>query len=105
MIKIKDLSISFNGKELFTDVNIHLNPKEKIGLIGRNGAGKSTFLNLLLKRIEPDTGEVEIARNYQIGFLEQHIKFSHPTIIEEVTSILPEERVYEAWKGEKILNG
>jgi len=105
MIKIKDLSISFDGKDLFTDVNIHLNPKDKIGLIGRNGTGKSTFLNLLLKRIEPDRGEVEVSRNYEIGYLEQHIKFSFPTIIEEVSSVLPEERIYESWKGEKILNG
>ena len=105
MIKIKDLSISFSGKDLFTDVNIHLNPKEKIGLIGRNGAGKSTFLNLLLGRIEPDTGEVELARNYQIGHLEQHIKFTHDTVLDEVTSILSGDREYEGWKGESILTG
>ena len=105
MITIQDLSISFDGKALFSDVNVHFNQKEKIGLIGRNGSGKSTFLKLLLKQLEPDNGEIKIPRNYQIGYLEQHIKFSHETIIDEVASVLPEERIYETWKGEKILNG
>ena len=105
MITIQDLSISFDGKKLFNDVNVHFNQKEKIGLIGRNGTGKSTFLKLLLKELEPDSGEIKIPRNYKIGYLEQHIKFSHQTIIDEVSSVLPEERIYETWKGEKILNG
>ncbi|MBL6771112.1 MAG: ABC-F family ATP-binding cassette domain-containing protein [Rhizobiales bacterium] len=105
MITIQDLSISFDGKALFNDVNVHFNQKEKIGLIGRNGSGKSTFLKLLLKELEPDNGEIKIPRNYQIGYLEQHIRFSHKTIIDEVASVLPEERIYETWKGEKILNG
>lgn len=105
MITIQDLSISFDGKALFKDVNVHFNQKEKIGLIGRNGSGKSTFLKLLLKELEPDNGEIKIPRNYQIGYLEQHIRFSHKTIIDEVASVLPEERIYETWKGEKILNG
>jgi len=105
MITLQDLSISFDGKALFHDVNVHFNQKEKIGLIGRNGSGKSTFLRLLLKELEPDSGEIKIPRNYKIGYLEQHIKFSHQTIIDEVASVLPEERIYETWKGEKILNG
>ena len=105
MITIQDLSISFDGKALFKDVNVHFNQKEKVGLIGRNGSGKSTFLKLLLKELEPDNGEIKIPRNYQIGYLEQHIRFSHQTIIDEVASVLPEERIYETWKGEKILNG
>lgn len=105
MITIQDLSISFDGKALFHDVNVHFNQKEKIGLIGRNGSGKSTFLKLLLKELEPDSGEIKIPRNYKIGYLEQHIRFSHQTIIDEVASVLPEERIYETWKGEKILNG
>lgn len=105
MITLQDLSISFDGKALFHDVNVHFNQKEKIGLIGRNGSGKSTFLKLLLKELEPNSGEIKIPRNYKIGYLEQHIKFSHQTIIDEVASVLPEERIYETWKGEKILNG
>jgi ATP-binding cassette, subfamily F, member 3 len=105
MIRIQDLSVSFDGKKIFSDVNFHINPKEKIGLIGRNGSGKSTFLKMLLNQIEPDSGLIELSKNYRIGFLEQHIKFTHDTIIDEVCSILSEDREYEIWKGEKILNG
>ena len=105
MIRIKNLSISFAGSKLFTEVNLNINNKEKIGLIGRNGTGKSTFLKLLLNQIKPDSGLIEFSKNYKVGFLEQHIKFTKETIIDEVCSVLNEERQYEVWKGEKILSG
>jgi ATP-binding cassette subfamily F protein 3 len=105
MIRIKDLSISFAGHSVFEDVNIVLNKGEKIGLIGRNGSGKSTFLNLILGKVEPDHGAVEKPRGYTVGHLEQHIKFTHPTVSEEVASVLPVERDYESWKGDEILMG
>ncbi|MCE3255702.1 MAG: ATP-binding protein of an transporter complex [Rickettsiaceae bacterium] len=105
MIKIRDLSISFAGHLVFEDVNITINRGEKVGFIGRNGSGKSTFLKLVLSKLEPDSGEIEIPKGYKIGHLEQHIKFSHSTAIAEVCSVLPEEREYEGWKGEEILTG
>lgn len=105
MIRIKDLSISFSGKYIFEDVNIVMNRGEKVGFIGRNGSGKSTFLKLVLGQLEPDSGEVEIPKGYKIGHLQQHIQFSHPTVLDEVCSVLPAEREYEGWKGEVILNG
>jgi ATP-binding cassette subfamily F protein 3 len=105
MIKIKDLSISFAGHLVFEDVNFTLNRGEKIGFIGRNGSGKSTFLKLLLGQLEPDSGVVEIARGYKIGHLDQHIKFTYQSVVDEVCSVLPEDREYEGWKGEEILRG
>jgi ATP-binding cassette subfamily F protein 3 len=105
MIRVTNLAVAFDGQQIFEDVNINLNTGEKIGLIGRNGSGKSTFLKVLLDKIEPDYGKVEIASHYQIGYLEQYLKFTHKTVIDEVSSILPLEREYEAWKGEKILHG
>ncbi len=105
MLKIKDLSISFNGKTIFEDVNIVMNSGEKLGFIGRNGSGKSTFLKLILGQLEPDSGAVQIPKEYKIGHLDQHIKFTHKTVLEEVCSILPIDREYEGWKGEIILNG
>ncbi len=105
MIKIKDLSISFAGYQLFEDVNFIINRGEKVGFIGRNGSGKSTFLKLVLGQLEPDSGEVEIPKGYKIGHLEQHIKFHYPSVVEEVCSVLPEDREYEGWKGEEILTG
>ncbi len=81
MITAKDVCVEFNGKILFEDVNFVINYGEKIGLIGRNGSGKSTFLKLLLKEREPDFGELEIPDYYTIGHLQQHIHFSHQTVL------------------------
>lgn len=105
MIRVKDLSISFHGHAVFHDANFIINPREKVGLIGRNGSGKSTFLKLLLQKLEPDSGLVEIPRGYRIGHLEQHIHFTHKTTLEEICSILPADREHEGWKGENILYG
>ncbi len=105
MIRVKDLSISFSGHEVFSDASFIINSREKIGLIGRNGSGKSTFLKLILKKLEPDEGAVEIPRGYRIGHLEQHIHFTHPTVLEEICSVLPQDREHEGWKGENILYG
>ena len=105
MIKIKDLSISFSGTQIFDDVNITINRGDKVGFIGRNGSGKSTFLKLVLGQLEPDSGEVEIPKGYKIGHLEQHIKFHYNSVIEEVCSVLPEDREWEGYKGEEFLMG
>jgi ATP-binding cassette subfamily F protein 3 len=105
VIKAKDLSISFAGNEIFSDGNFIINAREKVGLIGRNGSGKSTFLKLILKKLEPDSGAVEIPKYYRIGHLEQHISFSHETVLEEICSVLSEDREHEGWKGENILYG
>lgn len=105
MIKAKNLSISFSGHDVFTEGNFVINRGERVGLIGRNGSGKSTFLKLILKKLEPDEGEVEIPRGYRIGHLEQHIHFTHDTVLDEICSVLPADREHEGWKGENILYG
>jgi len=105
VIKAKDLAISFSGRDIFTNGNFIINRGDKVGLIGKNGSGKSTFLKLILKQLEPDEGVVEIPKGYRIGHLEQHIHFTHETVIEEISSVLPPEREHESWKGENILYG
>ncbi|HJN37512.1 MAG TPA: ABC-F family ATP-binding cassette domain-containing protein [Gammaproteobacteria bacterium] len=105
MIKVKNISISFVGTTIFQDVNIIFNRDDKVGFIGRNGSGKSTFFKLILDQLEADKGVIEIPKNYRIGHLEQHIKFNHESVIDEVCSVLSEEREYEGWKGEEILMG
>ena len=105
MIQVKNLAIAFRGQDIFEGVDFSMGKGEKVGLIGRNGSGKSTFLKLILNKLEPDIGEVKIPKGYQIGYLEQHIKFTEKTVIDEVCSVLPAEREYEGWKGETILYG
>lgn len=105
MITVDNVSVSFGSRVLFDDASFSVSYGEKVGLIGRNGTGKSTFLKMLLGGVEPDSGTIDIPSYYTIGYLEQHIHFTKQTVIEEVASVLPLERAHEEWKGEKILQG
>ena len=105
MIRVVGLGLAFHNKTIFEDVNLNINRQEKIGLIGRNGSGKSSFIKLILGQLEPDDGKIVIPNHYKIGYLEQHLKFEHDSVIDEMASVLSEERTYELWKGEKILQG
>ena len=105
MIRIQNLAIAFSGRQIFEDVDVVFNKGDKVGFIGQNGSGKSTFLKLILGQLEPDLGEVKIPKGYKIGHLAQHIQFSCASVVDEVCSVLPEDREYEGWKGEEILMG
>lgn len=105
MIRVVGVGLAFHNKTIFEDVNLNINRQEKIGLIGRNGSGKSSFIKLILGQLEADDGKIVIPNHYKIGCLEQHLKFKHDSVIDEMASVLSEERTYELWKGEKILHG
>lgn len=85
MISVIDLSLSFQGQKLFDDVNLSFTPGNCYGVIGANGAGKSTFLKILEGRLEPGTGSVAIKPNTRMSFLEQdHFKFEDEKVIDVV---------------------
>lgn len=105
MVAVRNLAVAFSGHYLFENVSFSIGDNEKIGLIGRNGSGKSTFLKILMGIMEADEGEIAIPKHHDIGFLQQHIAFTHDSVVAEVASVLPSDRVYESWKGEKILTG
>jgi ATP-binding cassette subfamily F protein 3 len=105
VIKINQLSKSYFARELFTDVSIQMNAGERLGLVGRNGHGKSTLFKLILGQEEPDSGEITIPRNYRIGHLEQHLHFTQPTILAEAALGLPDEESHSIYKAEAILFG
>ncbi|WP_417888767.1 ATP-binding cassette domain-containing protein [Xanthomarina gelatinilytica] len=95
MLNIHNLSISFQGEYLFEDITFKLSPGDRIGLIGKNGAGKSTMLKILAKELEPDSGQIAADKNLSIGFLKQDIDFVlGRTVLEET---------YEAFKDIKAL--
>ena len=64
-----------------------------------------TLFNLIINKIEPDEEEIIISKKYKIGVLEEKILFNHSTVLDEIISVLTDERIYEAWKGKKILFG
>jgi ATP-binding cassette subfamily F protein 3 len=105
VIKINQLSKSYFGRELFKDVSFQMNAGERLGLVGRNGHGKTTLFRLILGQEEPDSGEITIPRNYRIGHLEQHLHFTQPTVLEEAALGLPEEETHSTYKAEAILFG
>jgi ATP-binding cassette subfamily F protein 3 len=105
VIKINQLSKSYFARELFTDVTFQMNAGDRLGLVGRNGHGKSTLFKLILGEEEPDAGQIAIPRNYRIGHLEQHLHFTQPTILQEAALGLQEEELHSIYKAEAILFG
>ena len=103
MLKLDNVSISFNGKNVFEDISFILDDKEKLGLIGRNGSGKSTLLKIISGQLEPDSGNIVKSKNYRIGYLEQHLKFTESNIVAEVSKALPEHEKDNFWDVEKML--
>lgn len=84
MLNIHDLSVSFNGDYLFDGVTFRLGAGDRIGLVGKNGAGKSTMLKILSGETSPDTGSIAFDKEIKIGFLKQDIDFvKGRTILEE----------------------
>ncbi len=105
MIKISNLSKSFGDQVLFRDLALDVSRRERVGLIGRNGHGKSTLFRMILGEIEPDGGMIVIPRRYRIGHLEQSIAFTRDSILAEATMALPVDQRDQIWKAEKILFG
>ncbi|WCO02280.1 ABC-F family ATP-binding cassette domain-containing protein [Psychroserpens ponticola] len=97
MLNIHNLSISFQGEFLFEDITFKLSPGDRIGLIGKNGAGKSTMLKILSKELEPDSGQIAADKNLSIGFLKQDIDFVlGRTVLEESYEAFKEIKELEA---------
>jgi ATP-binding cassette subfamily F protein 3 len=105
MIKICEVNKSYGDQVLFKDLSFNVNRGEKIGLVGRNGHGKSTLFQMILGNETPDSGSIVAPKNYRIGYVQQHIHFTRPTVLEEGCLGLPKDEEYDTWKVEKILSG
>ena len=105
MIQVDDLEMSYDGHPLFKGAWFTIQPGERCGLVGRNGSGKSTLFRILSGKEKPDDGTVSTRKNYPIGFLDQHIHFTQPTLIEEGALGLREDDEGQLWKVESILFG
>ncbi|KAA3438618.1 ABC-F family ATP-binding cassette domain-containing protein [Rufibacter hautae] len=73
MISINNLNFHFGSRTLYEDANLHIKPKDKIGLVGLNGTGKSTLLRLLVGEYKPDGGSIQMSRDTTLGFLNQDL--------------------------------
>ena len=97
MITVTDVSLSFSGQPLFTDVNLKFTPGNCYGIIGANGAGKSTFLKLLSGELETTKGEITIPENVRMSVLKQdHFAFDSYTVLDTV--IYGNKKLYDIMK-------
>ncbi len=105
MIQVDGLTLAYDGEYLFEDASFTIQPKEKCALVGRNGTGKSSLFRILTGRETPDRGTISKKKNYLIGMLDQHIKFTKPTLLEEAATGLRPGEEDCLYKAETILFG
>ncbi|MDA3896750.1 MAG: ABC-F family ATP-binding cassette domain-containing protein [Desulfobacteraceae bacterium] len=105
MISVDNLSKSFGSSVLFENASFKINRRERVGLVGRNGHGKTTLFKILSGQAEADSGNIIIPKNYRIGYVKQEINFTEKTVFEEGIRGLPEDAASHHWKVEKILAG
>lgn len=97
MLNIHNLSVSFGGTYLFEEVTFRLGAGDRVGLVGKNGAGKSTMLKMLAGDFKPDSGTIATEKEVKIGFLRQDIDFvKGRTVLEEAYQAFEEIKYYEA---------
>ena len=102
MIQASNISLRFGKKALFEEVNIKFTEGNCYGLIGANGAGKSTFLKILSGQLEPTKGDIVITPGQRLSFLQQdHFKYDAYTVLDTV--IMGNLRLYEIMKEKEAL--
>lgn len=91
MISINNLTVSFGGYNLFSDINFHISDNDRIGLVGKNGAGKSTLLKIILGINQPTEGKVMVPSGLTIGYLPQQMEHAKDkTVMEEALTAFSE---------------
>jgi ATP-binding cassette subfamily F protein 3 len=96
MLNIHNLSVSFGGTYLFEEVTFRLGAGDRVGLVGKNGAGKSTMLKMLARDFTPDSGVISQEKDIKMGFLRQDIDFEQGrTVLEEAYEAFTEIKIVE----------
>jgi len=102
MLKVSNVSLRFNTRTLFENVNLEFKDDNCYGIIGANGAGKSTFLKILSGEIDTTTGDVNLGKNERISVLKQnHNEFDNYTVLDTV--IMGNSKLYEVMKEKDAL--
>ena len=102
MITVNNVSLDFSGQKLFSDVNLLFNAGNCYGVIGANGAGKSTFLKILSGELEPTTGSVEIPDGERMSVLKQdHFAYDSFSVLDTIIQGNP--RLYEIMQQKDAL--
>lgn len=97
MLSVQNMTVSFGGENLFSDISFRLAAGDRVGLVGKNGAGKSTLLHLIAKDQEPTSGSISKEKEIRLGFLRQDIDFEKGrTVLEEAYQAFEEIKQLEA---------
>ncbi|MBS0628381.1 MAG: ABC-F family ATP-binding cassette domain-containing protein, partial [Verrucomicrobia bacterium] len=102
MLQVENLCKSYSGEPLFTGLSFSIQKGEKCAFVGRNGSGKTTLLKIIKGEESADGGKIHYPKGYKLGFLEQHIKLSEATVLEEALHGPIQKQPYEV---ESILFG
>ncbi|MBO7168609.1 MAG: ABC-F family ATP-binding cassette domain-containing protein [Rikenellaceae bacterium] len=86
MVSLDNVTVSFSGTELFSGVSFLINPKERVGLVGKNGAGKTTILKLINGEQQPAEGKVTVFEDCSVGYLPQQMKVTDTTSLVDETA-------------------
>ncbi|MDE7404185.1 MAG: ATP-binding cassette domain-containing protein, partial [Lachnospiraceae bacterium] len=86
ILNVEHLTHGFGDRAIFQDVSFRLLKGEHIGLVGANGEGKSTFMNIITGKLMPDEGKIEWAKNVRVGYLDQHTVLEKGMTIKTVLS-------------------
>lgn len=107
MIQVSNIKKSYGQQVIFDDVSFTVNAGERVGLVGRNGHGKTTLFRIILGEEKPDSGVINIPNNYTIGHLSQHISFTEDSVLKEGCLGLQtlEDGTDETYKAKTILMG
>ena len=97
MINVSDVALSFGGQKLFEDVNVKFQGPQCYGLIGANGAGKSTFLKLLSGELEPQAGNISLEPGKRLSILKQnHFAYEDDVVLQVV--LMGNQNLYKIMK-------
>ncbi len=105
MIAAENLSKSYGGQVLFDGITFKINAKERVGLVGRNGHGKTTLFRIIIGEADYDSGQLTSPKGYRVGHVQQQLRFSADTVLQEGMLGLPATERDHHWKVEKVLAG
>ncbi|MDL2238874.1 ABC-F family ATP-binding cassette domain-containing protein [Bacteroidales bacterium OttesenSCG-928-K22] len=91
MLAINNLSHHYTGEDLFFDISLHFHKGERVGVVGKNGCGKTTMLNIIAGFLSPEKGNISYPSDYKIGFLQQSMQtLKNDSLINETKLAVPE---------------
>ena len=89
MLSLKNLKMAFGNKVLFEEANIQLYKGQRVGLVGQNGAGKTSLFKMILGKVHQDSGDYSLSNNTLIGYVEQEIDNQTELLVDYVLSVHP----------------